>query len=408
MAPAHPRGNGYAIRVRLGKGQRIQVMFFGSAEEAERRSVIIGDVGRRLIEAGAWQDFKRIAALIAKAKSERELRIAMLAAEEAIGTPGGHDPEMTFREFAQLWTSGELAEKYPDHVAKKRSVDDDNERLKNYAYPVVGDVPIARFELIHAKSVMATLPKRLAPSTRRHVAQLLHRVLSLAVFPAEVLKINPLPRGFLPKLQDSKAKGWLYPLEYRALLGESSVSLVRRVLYGFLAREGLRLGEALELRQSSIGWDVGAIRLDRNKTGDPRMWALSPGTLEALRLLGPKMFRELDGNKLAKIFRRDLKAAGVDRAELFESSATRQPIRIHDLRATFITLALANGRSEQWISDRTGHKSSVMIQRYRRAARSAGELGLGDLAPMTETIPELSESVPTPVGAETKNTKRER
>src|SRR5262252_8259709 len=51
------------------------------------------------------------------------------------------------------------------------------------------------------------------------------------------------------------------------------------------------------------------------------------------------------GRKLAKTFREDLVRAGVDRAQLFERTAERQPIRVHDLRASFVTLALAIGKS---------------------------------------------------------------
>ena len=64
-------------------------------------------------------------------------------------------------------------------------------------------------------------------------------------------------------------------------------------------------------------------------------------------------------------------------------------MRAHDLRGTFVTLSLANGRTETWVADRTGHKSSQMINRYRRAARSATELGMGPLAPLFEAVPEL-------------------
>jgi integrase len=61
----------------------------------------------------------------------------------------------------------------------------------------------------------------------------------------------------------------------------------------------------------------------------------------------------------------------------------------HNLRTTFITLALAAGRSETWVADRTGHKSSQMINRYRQAARTATEIGLGWLVNMASAIPEL-------------------
>jgi integrase len=53
-------------------------------------------------------------------------------------------------------------------------------------------------------------------------------------------------------------------------------------------------------------------------------------------------------------------------------------IRVHDLRGTFVTVSLANGKSESWISDRTGHRSSLMIARYKRMARTLDELHAGE------------------------------
>jgi hypothetical protein len=62
---------------------------------------------------------------------------------------------------------------------------------------------------------------------------------------------------------------------------------------------------------------------------------------------------------------------------------------VHDLRGTLETLSLANGKSESWISDRTGHRSSQMIARYKRTARTFTELDLGELDSLSEAIPEL-------------------
>ena len=63
---------------------------------------------------------------------------------------------------------------------------------------------------------------------------------------------------------------------------------------------------------------------------------------------------------------------------------------MHDLRATFVTLSLANGKTESLVADRTGHRSSVMLNTYRRASRTAAELGLGSLLPLVDAIPEFS------------------
>jgi integrase len=63
----------------------------------------------------------------------------------------------------------------------------------------------------------------------------------------------------------------------------------------------------------------------------------------------------LNVKHLAAQLRRDLQTVGVTRPQLFERSKVRMPLRAHDLRATFVTIALAQDRTETWISDRTGH-----------------------------------------------------
>ena len=55
-----------------------------------------------------------------------------------------------------------------------------------------------------------------------------------------------------------------------------------------------------------------------------------------------------------------------------------------------MTVNLALGKSEAWITDRTGHRSSQMIYRYKRQARTHAELSLGGFKPLHEAIPELA------------------
>lgn len=331
--------------------------------------------------------------------------------------PPPPDPAIgiTFRKFAEDWTTGALAKKHPDHVRVKVTADDDASRLKKYVYPVIGNVPLSSFVgptgLELAESVMAALPPppKLSRNTRRQIAQVMHRVLGIAVYPAKLLPANPLPKGFLPKKSEARAKTYLFPDEDAKLLGYMDAPLGQRLLYGVLAREGLRSGEAMALQFRDLDLDRGFIYLDENKTDDPRMWALQAGVVEALTRWKDHFRRGatkddlvfthpdgklLDKYDLASDLRAFLKLAKVDRPQLFEASAIRQPIRAHDLRATFITLALANGRTETWVADRTGHKSSQMINVYRRAARSAAEANLGELRPLVDAIPELAKLVP--------------
>ena len=109
----------------------------------------------------------------------------------------------TLRELGRRWTSGELALEHPDHVKDKRSADNDVSRLERYVYPVAGDVPIDRFTLDHAELVMRGIPPERASATRRHVAQLLHRLCAMAVFRLRLIAASPL-RG-------RQGEGWDIP-----------------------------------------------------------------------------------------------------------------------------------------------------------------------------------------------------
>ncbi|MBL8612899.1 MAG: tyrosine-type recombinase/integrase, partial [Myxococcales bacterium] len=242
-----------------------------------------------------------------------------------------------------------------------------------------------------------------APATRRHVAQYIRRLLGYAVYPARLREANPIPKGWLPRVRITKAKECLYPDEDKTLLGCSAVDLERRLAYGVLAREGLRTDELARLRWLDVDLKRGRLALDENKTDDPRDWDLRPDVVHALAAWkrirkaedGPeavepsaKLFR-CSVSRLAAQLRVDLKRAGVTREKLFERSETRQPIRAHDLRATFVTIALATGKTEKWVTDRTGHRSHDMILRYTRKARG---WNLGPLEDLDAAIPELAET----------------
>jgi integrase len=113
----------------------------------------------------------------------------------------------------------------------------------------------------------------------------------------------------------------------------------------------MREGEAMSLIWSALDLERGVVTLDENKTDDPRAWALGTAVVRALQAWkkqhlkahpDAKIFVDdtgegLEGKPAAELLRADLPAAGVLRAELYIRSATRLPVRVHDLRATFVT-----------------------------------------------------------------------
>ncbi|WP_437665490.1 tyrosine-type recombinase/integrase [Sorangium sp. So ce1182] len=415
------RGKAWTARLSLGEAGRptFTLPTCRTEQEANARLQVLSELAGRLLAAGqivlGLPLLEQAAAREGNALRDVRLAIDQLCKGEARARATG---ETTFAEFAERVLSGKLAEQYPDHVKAIRSADDYRSRLA-HVLDVLGPVPLVRLTIDHADRAMSLLPGHLEPSTRRNVAMVVHRILSLAVYPARLIGSNPLPRGWVPKADHDKAKGYLYPDEDQRLMRSQEIPLCFRIYYGFLIREGMRADEAGQLEWSDVDLDRGAVVLDENKTDDPRAWALSPDVVRALRkwreicpdkvrvFVGKWGCNALPGRNGAERFRDHLRRAGINRAELFETTDSRLNIRLHDTRATFITIKLANDRTETWISDRTGHKSSGQIHHYKRAARKVAELALGDFAPLDEAIPELAgqgraEGVPAPAGPATR------
>lgn len=168
----------------------------------------------------------------------------------------------------------------------------------------------------------------------------------------------------------------------------------------------MRSGEAYSLSWQDVDLRRGAVRLDKNKTDDPRAWALAPGVARALATYKALLRAEAQPTDLvfvdphggahsafgaAELLRSHLKAIGLkdERPELFETNQQRRQMRVHDLRGTFVTVSLANGKSETWVSDRTGHESSEMINNYGRIASMLRKLNLSELASPDAALAEL-------------------
>ena len=341
------------------------------------RSAGHADILPKVLEAASASDPAKFRAVERAVDGLRGGSLVVASPKASVAGP------LTFQTFGERWTSGELARLYPDHVRAKRSADDDAGRLRKHVYPIIGARALASLTLDDALEVLRRLPPELEAASRRHVAQAMARLFALAVYPCRLLAASPLPRGFLPKIAKKKAKAALYPDEEARLLACEAVPLAHRMLYGFLAREGMRAGEALGLEWSDLDLGRGVVRLDENKTEDPRSWPLCEGTAAALRAWGKvrgtvgRVFAVADPGHLADDLRAHLRLAGVDRPELFERSAARRPIRAHDLRATFVTVALASGQTEAFVTAKTGHRSSSEVANYRRLATTFAKVGAG-------------------------------
>lgn len=393
---ARERNGLFYASVRYGRAKRLEfrVRWAKNAEEARARADLIAKVSDRYVEIGRRDLVLKRSREIARA-APKQLPEVMKAIDRELRDPALTAPtsDITFGEWARRFTSGELSEAYPDHVRRK-DWSDDRSRLKKYVLPRVGDVPISAFTLAHAQRVMAKLPK-MSVANRRHVAQIMGRLLRLAVMPGQLIPTTPLPSGWLPKVQTRHHYSCMYPREEAMLLAHTDTNEAFRLFCGVLNREGMRLSELLDSEWWQWNLDEGTFTTTRTKTHDPRMWAVRPDVADAMRIwkhahAGARPFAAVialgDRTKLAVRLRTALKAAGVQRGELFDNTEHTRKLRAHDMRATFVTISLAEGRSETWIRDRTAHRSTAMIDRYRRHARQLAELRVGPLVDLVDVL----------------------
>ncbi len=407
--------SGFSVRVRVGKNDRptfaVNVTTPAAATE---REVLLRRIVKRLRRVLSRNELVELLRAAGDAKTtaavqEVEEAVEAIATGKTVSVDAALAP--TFQDFAREWTSGELRKKHQDHVREKNA-SNDVQILRDYVNPEIGKVRLPDVKLAHAERVMSKLPGHLAPRTRKKIAQCVRKVLAYAVYPGRHIGANPIPVEWIPKIPKSanKAKSCLYPDEEAKLVSCSSVLLVRRLAYGILTREGLRAEELELLQWRDVDLERGSLRLDKNKSFDPRAWSLSPDVVRTLAwwkkrnggeptdyVIGMDLHQGAKWLKgkpaITRTYHKadvgDLRRAGVTRAELFERTPTRQPIRLHDLRATFVTISLANGKSETWVSDRTGHRSSQMISTYTRQARTWEELALGGLRALDSLLPEM-------------------
>jgi integrase len=403
------------VRVRLASSRPyFRIRGCSNAAEVEGRAALVADIIRDLRKAQKANAIEDIARRAAEARSTDELEGVRMAVRsicngEVAGRPK-FDEMITFKQFAEKWYTGALHEAYPRQVKVKKTSDQDKQFLTKWVFPHIGDAPLLTVTIDDCEDVLNAVPETKSDHVARHVAQVMRRVFNLARYPVKLIKTSPIPPGFVPRIRTKKARTYLYADEDRLLLGCASIYLVLRLLYGLLDREGLRIDEALTLDFVDLDLKNGIIHLDKNKTDDPRPWALDPSVADALRLwkkhfhpkpapnarvfVYPSESREV-GQPLASAtraeeLRANLRKAGCRRHQLFERSDERRPLCIHDLRATFVTISLANAKTESWVANRTGHKSSKMINEYRRQAECHRELLMGGLTPLCEAIPEFA------------------
>lgn len=407
--------SGWSARIRMGVGQRPWLpMPPMKAAEAESRRDRLQRLATEFVRAGKATEAKRAIQQCAAQQSPKAFEAAERAARrsltEAVDVKP-HEPR-TFRDVAELWLTGDLHRLYPDDVKPKAEIGRQADRtMLAVFFPRLGSMPMAEITKADTDQAKRLVPAHLESSSRAVYLNRLRRVFRLAESPLELIKSVPL-RGKLPRPESDRDFWYLYPAEVEQLLTCVEIPIEFRLLYGFLVHNGTRIGETLRLTWAHIDWQTGIVRLEKSwtKMKRGRTWRLDPDVVRALRcrsvdlgkpktgpmFIAPDSREVIDRRRLQERFIADLQLAGITRPELLASNDGSRRLRLHDLRATLVTIARKVGRrradgveivmTERWIMDRTGHETLGMLGKYERLVRHASDLDLDWFAPLDECL----------------------
>jgi integrase len=345
-----------------------------------------------------------------KSISERER--AKVQVELASEEKAAREKRLTVQKFGEQWTTGKLYETHGDVNALrvKKSAKSDGYRLAAYVYPEIGSKPVAGVTEQDIEQVMAAAERKARArmerawrkSSRGQLYQVLRRLFDLAIRPGRLRADSPVSEYLRPGRDTQKLFGYLFPSELLAVLKCDKVPIGRRVLYALAVYTGLRKGSLYALTWQGVDFQHRTITSLQSKTGLPQMFE-APESLMALLALwhthqgapkaGAVVSRVPTREREARVLRDDLQAAKIDRPTLLGKGGDNvQALRFHDLRATFVTWAMRDGKGDGWISDRTGHLTPEMRARYARAARTLSDLDYKPFPDIAKAIPELMET----------------
>ena len=288
----------------------------------------------------------------------------------------GEDPRPAPKGGAQAGvTVAELAERYlREHVAlrcKPGTAKVYRHTIERYLLPALGRLPVAGLRADHVAEMHYRLRK--TPGAANEAVAALSRMLNRA----EAWGLAPAggnPCRQMPRSRSRRRERFLTEDEFRrlgdsldALESEGRVPTHAAAAFRLLMLTGCRSSEIMNLRWEDVFLATHEIRLRDSKTG-PRTVPLSPAAAGVLAGL-PRADRNEwvvagaePGSRLTHIhyyWYRVRERAGLD------------DVRIHDLRHSFASRALALGESLSMIGRLLGHTKIQTTARYAHLARDS-------------------------------------
>lgn len=264
---------------------------------------------------------------------------------------------------------------FPHAKVHKRSHKRDDQLYRIRIAPKFGHLALSAItrrevQVFHS----ALLAEELSPASADHHLKLLRRALNLAV-QWQLLEKNPL-KGIPLFMVNNEVEAYLSDDQTQALLEVLKADANRSVCHilMFLISTGARLNEALTATWANVSVEGGVWKVDakRSKSKKVRSIPLNSDALWVLDQLPSK-------GKSAYLFPSPVKAA--DGKDAPYSTITRAfyrlralagvNIRIHDLRHSFASRLVCNGRSLYEVQQILGHSDPKVTMRYAHLSAKA-------------------------------------
>lgn len=241
--------------------------------------------------------------------------------------------------------------------------------LARYIVPVLGELPIAEIERKHVLSLHYEL--RGKPAAANRAVEMLVKMFNLA----ELWGLRPdgsNPCRLVRRYKTGRRERFLSPEEYGRLGRVLDVAEAERLAspHGvaairLLMLTGCRRNEILGLRWEDVDSEAGELRIRDGKTG-ARPAPLSPAAARVLSRLprAPGQPWVFPGKK------RNTHLRSInDSWDRIRARAGLGGVRLHDLRHSFASRALALGESLPMIGELLGHTQVGTTARYAHLAR---------------------------------------
>ncbi len=306
----------------------------------------------------ADQARRRATLMIARLKAGKEASAAHSASGEQDGL-----------------TIAELAERYlNDHVevrCKPKTVTLCRLLLSNHIIPTLGHVPVEALERKQVAELHYRLRDR--PAMANHVVATLSRMFNRAEGWGLIPESTNPCRAF-PKYKTQKHERFLTEGEFRRLgrvlsdaAHEGGISVHAVAALRLLMLTGCRRSEILGLRWTDVDLEANVLHLADSKTG-PRAVPLSPAAARVLSELP----RVLDNPWVIVSRKRGEHLRNINQPwEIIRRRAKLDDVRLHDLRHSWASRALALGESLPMIGRLLGHTQVETTARYAHLARDS-------------------------------------